>query len=258
MQLKIVIINLILILISCKNEKGEIQDISIADKTETNLSENEIFKDKLSEYIKYQEKDNLNNHFDFEILKAINEDDTTIISKLEDELSSYQMYEILDSTYHWLGVPSSLNQLDTSIKKAFRFHYNRSFDDKILMITVKSSLNNHWIENIEYEMPCSPLTNKPKEYNRDCLKIIQKKEFQLTEEEWSNLKKLIYKAEFWYLPNDNNKRGMDGSTWTIVGLDRNYNKHHYVFRWSPPKENDFREVCEYIMKISRIKIERIY
>ena len=125
------------------------------------------------------------------------------------------------------------------------------------MITVKSSLEKYWVESIEYKMPCSPLT-KPNEYNKDCLTVLRKTEFQLTAKKWEKLKRLLYQAEYWYLPFDNGTIGLDGSSWSLVGLDREYNQHHCVFRWSPPKGNDFREICEYLIEIAGANIEREY
>jgi len=53
----------------------------------------------------------------------------------------------------------------------------------------------------------------------------------LTPSEWDRLKTTLRRADFWWLPADEELRRLDGDTWTIAG--RCGDRYHAASRWSP-------------------------
>lgn len=81
--------------------------------------------------------------------------------------------------------------------------------------------------------------------------IIEKK---VSTMEWRALKKTIYQNEYWTLPREINRHGLDGSGWTIEGRRpdaENCGKrgYHVVNRWSP-KEGKFRRIGEKFIELT--------
>ena len=77
--------------------------------------------------------------------------------------------------------------------------------------------------------------------------------------EWIVLKNKIVDTHFWQLKTENREdAGKDGSEWIIEAVKEN--KYHMVTRWTPSKERqgNFRDLGEYLVSLSKIKIETDY
>jgi hypothetical protein len=77
--------------------------------------------------------------------------------------------------------------------------------------------------------------------------------------EWAFLKNKIVDTHFWQLKTENREDGgNDGSEWIIEAVEEN--KYHMVTRWTPSRERqgNFRDIGEYLVKLSKIKVETDY
>ncbi len=76
----------------------------------------------------------------------------------------------------------------------------------------------------------------------------------LSKSQWDRFVGLVDSCEFWKLNAYNKEMGCDGAEWLLEG--QNAEKYHFVTRWSP---NDmYMRCCEYLIKLSAAKNERIY
>lgn len=84
---------------------------------------------------------------------------------------------------------------------------------------------------------------------------------ELTTDEYQKFKDLVDKKQFWTYPTMGKTIfGEDGADWILEGRDIE-KKYHMVYRWSPDKDrdNEFREVCEYIITLTgTTKKKRVY
>ena len=79
----------------------------------------------------------------------------------------------------------------------------------------------------------------------------------VTTNEWTNLKTKIEDTKFWQLKTEKREDiGSDGSEWIIEANKEN--KYHLVIRWLPSREREgnFRDIGEYLVFLSKIKIEK--
>ena len=75
----------------------------------------------------------------------------------------------------------------------------------------------------------------------------------ITEEEWAHFQVLLKKAGFWSMPTtDETPIGLDGSGWVLEGVKQD--EYHMVHRQSP-EQGAYREVCIYLLRVSRMKID---
>lgn len=87
-------------------------------------------------------------------------------------------------------------------------------------------------------------------------KLVSNYSFDIKPDQFGFLTKKIEAINFWHLPTEVQKGGMDGAEW-IIEVVRN-NKYHVVTRWSPTIEQgqkDFGDVGKYFLSISKIRKE---
>ncbi|HEO65817.1 MAG TPA: hypothetical protein ENI73_08095 [Spirochaetes bacterium] len=79
---------------------------------------------------------------------------------------------------------------------------------------------------------------------------------QLLKKEWQNILEHVKKSSYWYLKTKiDDLLGFDGAKWIMEGVKKG--KYHVVDRWSPEK-GSYRELCLYLLKLSGLKVKRIY
>ena len=66
---------------------------------------------------------------------------------------------------------------------------------------------------------------------------------------------LLKNADFWNLAAKDDTQGLDGAQWIIEGVKNG--KYHIVDRWRPEK-GPFREAALFLVKHSKLKIDRAY
>jgi hypothetical protein len=76
----------------------------------------------------------------------------------------------------------------------------------------------------------------------------------LTKRQWKRFIELVDSCDFWKMEANKEELGIDGADWVLEG--QNSNKYHFVIRWSP--HGKYRRCCEYLIKISAAKNEKIY
>ena len=74
----------------------------------------------------------------------------------------------------------------------------------------------------------------------------------ITEEEWAHFQELLKKAGFWAMPTANDGPELDGAGWLLEGVKPD---HYHVVHRQSPKEGAYREVCIYLLRVSRVKID---
>ncbi|GMT49089.1 MAG: hypothetical protein IEMM0008_0628 [bacterium] len=78
---------------------------------------------------------------------------------------------------------------------------------------------------------------------------------QLHKKEWQNILTHVKRSSYWFLKTKIDDLGLDGAQWIMEGVKKG--KYHVVDRWSPEK-GSYRELCLYLLKLSGLKVKRIY
>lgn len=122
--------------------------------------------------------------------------------------------------------PGSLQKRGEQDKetRSYRLTIERSFDPMII-IQLSGSGNNY---NLSVWETNRTISNYTVRYT----KIVESKLRMLSKQEASSFLMLISNCAFWELPGDEwREEGMDGSTWTLEGVDNG--KYHKVVRSNP-------------------------
>ncbi len=73
----------------------------------------------------------------------------------------------------------------------------------------------------------------------------------LTVEEWNNIQALLQKSNFWSMQSvDVRSPGLDGVTFLLEG--KKGDKYHVVDRWTPEDDENFLELCGYLVEITKL------
>ncbi len=129
----------------------------------------------------------------------------------------------------------------------YRFTWLRSFHKPVCIRVIKSNnIMKIYIKVLSNERGFKPA------------KLIVSSQSNLTTSEWA---KIIYhtkKSNFWnYKPEDpfENEDNLDGAQWIMEGLRKGH--YHLLDNWSP-KKGAYRDMCLYFLKLSKLKIKKIY
>lgn len=125
----------------------------------------------------------------------------------------------------------------------YRFTWLRSFDNPVAIRVQKQGNNVSLFAKV---------TNGAGGYEAGQIKLDTV--FNVSEQQWRELKALVERTEFWHLPSRVDDHGKDGAEWILEGV-RN-KQYHWVERWSPTTERhaEFRAVCEYLLNLSKVPI----
>jgi len=138
-------------------------------------------------------------------------------------------------------------EMNTLDHESYRLFFGHVFSDTIHIIRIGNSNSNYYFMH--------------KKLIRDSdttAVVVENIEKNLPISEWKIFKKSIYRNEYWMLPREIDKEGLDGGTWTIEGRrpDAEICKkriYHIVSRWSP-EEGKFRKICEKLIEIDEEKV----
>jgi len=130
--------------------------------------------------------------------------------------------------------------------KMFNLYPNRPRLRHIIRFT-PPSLKKGWKykkqENVKYEEVSLP----------EAVLVINKTR-KISVTEWNIMLKKLDEIDYYHIRPPYNGCGIDGSVWLLeTHLSDGY---YYVKRWSP--DDKFRKCCEYLIKLSDAKNERIY
>lgn len=136
-----------------------------------------------------------------------------------------------------LGEKSFLDKSEEN-KEVYRFFWFSGFGNHIIFVRV------------ERKDDSIQLFSKTLERSgRQNLEKVSRKEHKiLTEQQWCSFLNLLEKSKYWEIPADYTM-GRDGSHWILEGFKDN--RYHVVNRWSP-KNNEYREACIYLLKLSGV------
>lgn len=85
-------------------------------------------------------------------------------------------------------------------------------------------------------------------------RMILTEQRRLSQDEWDAFMRLLEYSCYWEQPTeDSEDAGFDGAQWILEGV-RN-GRYHVVDRWTPTS-GSFREACLYMLKLSRLKIDK--
>ncbi len=86
-------------------------------------------------------------------------------------------------------------------------------------------------------------------------KLINNEEFQISDEEWNNIKMKIYNINFWKIPTIemSNFIVADGAIWI---LEANKEKSYKMVYRNSASKSEVKEICKYLLKLSKLKIRK--
>ncbi|MBA2340923.1 MAG: hypothetical protein H0V88_11045 [Pyrinomonadaceae bacterium] len=73
----------------------------------------------------------------------------------------------------------------------------------------------------------------------------------ITEQEWDRFQELLRKTNFWSMPTEDGRIGLDGASFLLEGYKSG--QHHVVNRWLPEDQN-YLDACSYLLEISRLEM----
>jgi hypothetical protein len=131
---------------------------------------------------------------------------------------------------------------DDSQQESYRFLWLRSFHHPIA-VRIWSSGHKQFVSVKEL--------NGAGGY--DAGKLISDRVHPVTKEKWAEFTGFLEEICYWELPTeDDDLVGTDGAQWILEGMREG--RYHIVDRWTP-ESGRYREVCLYLLKLSRLKID---
>ena len=181
----------------------------------------------------------------FELLKAYHENDTDYLKK-----SCAEVRMLLNN---WRMVPSLSCEDTTSIKnsnfeQAYRFNYHQAFCTKFVTMTIGKSADNITLDLYLYDVST----------DRSECNIINHTVKKLNKQDWEDLIKGIYYADFWGLKEINGKSGFDGSDLRVTGYERKVNtfagRDKTIYRWGA-EETAIGQLFKKCLDLSGITVD---
>lgn len=83
--------------------------------------------------------------------------------------------------------------------------------------------------------------------------FILKSQRKLSQAEWDAFMRVLEYSCYWEQPTEEDDAGLDGARWILEGFRQS--RYHAVDRWTP-QSGSFREACLYMLKLSRLKIDK--
>lgn len=84
-------------------------------------------------------------------------------------------------------------------------------------------------------------------------KLVVDRSKKLSKRQWLKFQDMLQKMDFLNMPASIESIGCDGSEWILEGISGN--SYHVVNRWSP-ENDDFSKACKYLLKLTKIKIDK--
>jgi len=144
-------------------------------------------------------------------------------------------------SYHLYALKEPVIKDYKGSNEIYRFTWLRSFDHPI---TIR--LQNHGVGIQLF----AKMTSGAGGYESG--KITWDTTFTISKNQWNDFIALADKARFWQMPIDAYRNGKDGAEWIMEGVrDKQY---HWVNRWSPADTDNFKSTCEYLLKLSKVRL----
>ncbi|TWJ04419.1 hypothetical protein JN11_00127 [Mucilaginibacter frigoritolerans] len=83
-------------------------------------------------------------------------------------------------------------------------------------------------------------------------KLILEKQKSISKLTWHQFKEKLDEIGFWGMATKEKSMGNDGSEWILEGVVND--KYHVVDRWTPKSLSDYYQCCDYLLKLTDIKI----
>lgn len=125
-----------------------------------------------------------------------------------------------------------------SNKEIYRFTKLNSFEYDFL-IRIESNKNE---KNIYWK-----ILSKKENLNSD--KIITNKKQKISDLDWNKFTNKLDTINFWNIIPNNSHRGFDGSSWLLEGFK---NGKYYAIQYWSPKDEKFKETCNYLVSLTDI------
>ena len=81
--------------------------------------------------------------------------------------------------------------------------------------------------------------------------LARKQTLDVSKDDVAHLQSLIAAIRYWTMPTESGPIGNDGAQWIFEGVQSG--QYHVVVRWSP-EGGPYREVCLYMLKLSKIDV----
>ncbi len=131
---------------------------------------------------------------------------------------------------------------DKSEKEIYRFTWLRTFHNPISIRIEK----NGDIYTLYWK-----LCNGAGGYDPGELTVNTQK--KIDREIWNEFQKHLNQINFWRMSTNEMERGEDGSQWILEG--KIAKKYHVVDRWTPNKESNYYQCCDFLLRLTDLKIK---
>jgi len=199
------------------------------DKTAKNVS----LRDSVMKL--YKEETSLNrkldtSEFNYKLLAAYMANDSGSLIRLSQELMSERedrkWWEQLDSCIKLVSLP------DMNIDEGYRIEYDGAFCSMRQITTIYKQHDTVKLNFSLYQLKWD---------TADCKKL-EEYDRVLTLKNWEEFRNKIDNGDFWGLKSENDRHGVDGSTWYITGFKKGSgtvpSKYHFVYRWGQTSLQD--------------------
>lgn len=130
---------------------------------------------------------------------------------------------------------------DEQVRESYRFLWLRSFHNPVAVRL--------WKTDTEQFISVRETSGAGGYEPGDLILMTQRK---LSQDEWDAFMRVLEYACYWEQPTEEDDAGLDGARWILEGFREG--RYHSVDRWTPQR-GSFYEVCLYMLKLSRLKID---
>jgi hypothetical protein len=192
----------------------------------------------------------------FKVLKAYFKNDRVFFRQMQKEIEYESRYGGKNSYFDSCVTLKKLS--DLNVDEVYRFHHSESFCFYSQFVTISrigNSISLHYLE-ISFSPTEKTIIYQDKKGRKNIgpgCRIEKEFSRKLAKKDWQMLEEYLEDADYWGLKPRNPRLGLDGSSWTIEGYNRQprygtEQQIHRVYRWSPI--NSFAELGRLFMKLS--------
>jgi len=145
-------------------------------------------------------------------------------------------------SHHLYAMREPVIFTDKSQNEIYRFTWLRTFHNPIAIRIEKhnDSYTLYW-----------KLCNGAGGYQPGRLTV--SKQLTIDKSTWSEFIKLLNQIDFWNLKTNEKIFGCDGSQWILEG--KLLEQYHVVDRWTPDENSKFYHCCDFLIKLTDLKIK---
>jgi hypothetical protein len=170
---------------------------------------------------------------------GIIDNDTTLSNNWRESVYSGDLYRMKEPVIY----------TDTSHNEIYRFTWLR--DSRVLDTPITIRIEKQENKYMLYWKYYGNERHDPGEW----ITIIAKQK-ELDEDSWIEFQNLLTQIDFWNMETSNRGSSLyhNGAQWILEG--KNSSQYHVVDRWSPSRKNKYYQCCDFLIKLTDLKIRR--